>query len=86
MPRRAGKNPRVVSLEGRVSAVLDAIRPMVRKDGGDLELVGVSDDGVVRVRLHGACIGCPSSNVTLSMGIERNLKDHVPEVTRVECA
>jgi Fe-S cluster biogenesis protein NfuA len=59
---------------------------MVRGDGGDLELVDVGADGVVHVRLHGACIGCPSSAITLTMGIERNLKDQIPEVTRVVCA
>jgi len=74
------------TLHGRVAAVLETIRPMVRGDGGDLELVDVGEDGVVRVRLHGACIGCPSSTMTLTLGIERNLKEQVPEVTRVVCA
>lgn len=73
------------TLYDRVAAVIDAIRPMAQSDGGDIELVGVDADGVVRVRLHGACVGCPSSAMTLTMGIERNLKDQVPEVTRVVC-
>ena len=73
------------TLYDRVAAVIDAVRPMAQGDGGDIELVGVDPDGVVRVRLHGACVGCPSSAMTLTMGIERNLKDQVPEVTRVEC-
>lgn len=67
----------------RVAEVIDTIRPLVQADGGDLELVGVNKEGVVEVRLHGACIGCPSSEMTLTMGIERNLKEQIPEVTRV---
>ena len=70
----------------RVAAVLDRLRPMLHNDGGDIELLGVSDEGVVAVRLQGACIGCPSSTMTLTLGIERNLKELVPEVTRVVCA
>ena len=72
-----------LSFHDRVQAVIDLIRPAVQADGGDIELVGVTDDGVVQVRFHGACNGCPSSNLTLHMGIERNLKDQVPQVTRV---
>lgn len=72
------------TLRQRVEEVLDLIRPAVQSDGGDLELVDVSDDGIVRVRFHGACVGCPSSTMTLQSGIERNLKQHVPEVTSVE--
>ncbi len=73
-------------LSERVATVLDRLRPMLQNDGGDIELLGVSDDGVVEVRLLGACIGCPSSSITLTLGIERNLKELVPEVTRVVCA
>ena len=72
-------------LRDRVAAVLDGLRPMVQSDGGDIELVEVDEDGVVRVRLHGACIGCPSATMTLTMGIERTLRDQIPEVTRVIC-
>ncbi len=68
----------------RVAGVINRIRPAVQADGGDLELVEVAADGVVRVRLHGACIGCPSSSMTLRMGIENNLRALVPEVTGVE--
>jgi Fe-S cluster biogenesis protein NfuA len=68
----------------RVEKVLSLIRPAIQADGGDLELVEVTPEGVVRIRLLGACVGCPSSSVTLQMGIERNLKNHVPEITRVE--
>ncbi len=71
------------SLHDRVAAVIDTIRPMLQGDGGDIELVSVGADGVVQVRLQGACRGCPSAQMTLSMGVERNLKAQVPEVTRV---
>jgi Fe-S cluster biogenesis protein NfuA len=70
-------------LRQRVQGVIELIRPAVQADGGDIELVDVAHDGVVSVRFHGACIGCPSSNLTLQMGIEANLRQQVPEVTRV---
>jgi len=70
-------------LEQRVQEILDLIRPAIQSDGGDVELVDVSDDGTVRVRFLGACVGCPSSSMTLKVGIERQLRDHIPEVTRV---
>lgn len=68
----------------RVQKVLDAIRPMIQQDGGDIEFLDFTDSGVVRVRLLGACVGCPSSLMTLKMGVEQNLRRHVPEVTGVE--
>jgi Fe-S cluster biogenesis protein NfuA len=71
-------------IEARVAAVLERIRPAVQADGGDVELVGVDEAGRVRVRFRGACIGCPSSNMTLQAGIARTLKAHIPEVTGVE--
>jgi len=77
----AGSTP---SVKERVHRVLNLIRPAVQADGGDVELVDVTADGVVQIRLHGACVGCPSSTVTLQMGIERNLREHVPEITGVE--
>ncbi len=67
----------------RVTEVVDLIRPAVQADGGDLELVDVSDTGVVKIRFHGACVGCPSANMTLQIGIERNLRQRVPQVTAV---
>ena len=63
----------------KVEAALDKVRPVLRADGGDVELVDVKD-GVVSVRLTGACGGCPMSTITLKMGIERILKEEVPEV------
>ncbi len=71
-------------LNERVAFVIDRIRPAVQEDGGDIEFVEITTDGVVRIKMHGACVGCPSSNMTLRIGIERNLKDRVPEVTSVE--
>ena len=67
----------------RVQGVIDLIRPAVQADGGDIELVDVTDAGVVQIRFHGACHGCPSSTMTLQMGIERNLRERVPEITGV---
>jgi len=68
-----------------VAAVIRQLRPAVQGDGGDIELVEVCEDGVVKVRLHGACIGCPSAALTLKMGVERTLRENVPEVTQVVC-
>ena len=66
-----------------VEKALDKIRPALRADGGDIELVDVVD-GVVKVRLTGACGGCPMSQMTLKMGVEKVLKQQVPEVKSVE--
>ncbi len=67
-----------------VEKALARVRPMLQADGGDVELVEVTDDGVVKVRLQGACKGCPMSTYTLKMGIERFLKKEVPEIQAVE--
>ncbi len=67
-----------------IDKALNEIRPMLMADGGNVELVDVSDDGDVKVRLTGACSGCPSSQVTLKMGIEEALKEKVPGVRSVE--
>jgi Fe-S cluster biogenesis protein NfuA len=71
------------SVGERVREVIELMRPSIQDDGGDLELVGVSGEGLVRIRFHGACVGCPSSGMTLQAGIERNLRLLVPEVTGV---
>jgi len=71
------------NLEDRVRTTIEAIRPAVQADGGDIELVNVTGDGVVQIRFHGACHGCPSRPLTLQHGIERNLREKVPEVTQV---
>lgn len=83
--RQQDTGPRTKSLRQRVVAVLDQIRPLAQADGGDIELVDVDSDGVVSVRLKGACVGCPSAAITLTLGIERNIKEQIPEVTRVVC-
>ena len=69
--------------EELLKAVLEEIRPNLQADGGDLAYVGVDDEGVVSLELLGHCAGCPMSQLTLSMGVERILKEHVPGVTRV---
>jgi len=68
----------------RVQTVLNQIRPALQADGGDVELVDITDDGVVKVALQGACRGCPMSQLTLANGVERVLKEQIPEVARVE--
>jgi Fe-S cluster biogenesis protein NfuA len=68
----------------KVQAVLDQIRLALQQDGGDCELVDVTEDGIVKVRLTGACAGCPMSQMTLKMGIEAALKERIPEVQSVE--
>ena len=72
------------SIFSQVEQVVERIRPAVRSDGGDVELVEVTPEGVAKIRLHGACVGCPSSSMTLHMGIERNIREKVPEVVAVE--
>jgi Fe-S cluster biogenesis protein NfuA len=69
-----------------VKKVLDQIRPALQADGGDVELLEVTDDGVVKVKLVGACGHCPMSTMTLKMGIERTLKEKVPGVKEVIAA
>jgi Fe-S cluster biogenesis protein NfuA len=70
-------------MKENVEVVLAQIRPILQGDGGDVELIEVSDDGIVKVRLKGACAGCPMSTMTLKNGIEKVLKDKVPEVKEV---
>jgi Fe-S cluster biogenesis protein NfuA len=70
-------------LRERVARVIDGIRPYIQGDGGDIELVSVEDDGTVKVRLSGACSGCPHAAMTLRMGVERAVRQHVPEVREV---
>ena len=72
------------TIREKVEQSLVSIRPYLQADGGDVELVDVNDEGVVSVRLTGACHGCPHARVTLQMGVERMLKQQVPEIKRVE--
>ena len=67
----------------KVADVIEMVRPALQGHGGDVELVGVEDDNTVRVRLQGACQGCPGAAMTMKMGIERILKEKVPEVKEV---
>lgn len=73
-----------MDLKEKIETSLGKVRPSLQADGGDVELVDVDDDGVVKVRLMGACGGCPMSQMTLKMGIEKILKQDIPEVERVE--
>ena len=66
-----------------IENIIDKIKPNLQADGGDIELVDVEEDGTVKVRLLGACAGCPMSQLTLQMGVERILKKEVPEVKKV---
>lgn len=70
-------------MKEKVEKVLEEIRPSIQADGGNVELVDVTDDGIVKVRLTGACAGCPMSQITLKAGIERVLKQKIPEVKEV---
>lgn len=74
----------VPAIEERIQDALDQIRPAIQMDGGDVELVGVTDEQIVQLRLMGACQGCPMSMLTLQAGIERVIKARVPEVQGVE--
>jgi Fe-S cluster biogenesis protein NfuA len=71
-------------MKAKVAKVIETIRPMLQADGGDVELVDVTPDGTVKLRLTGACGGCPMSTYTLRMGIERRLKEALPDIKGVE--
>ncbi len=71
-------------LKEKIEDALDKVRPALQADGGDVQFVDVDDEGVVTVKLTGACGGCPMSQMTLKNGIEKVLKQNVPEVNRVE--
>ncbi len=79
--------PEVNSMEetvgNRVKKAIEELRPRLQADGGDIELLGV-ENGVVKVKLKGACAGCPMSTMTIKMGVERYLKNKMPEIVRVE--
>ena len=73
-------------MRDKVEAALAKIRPALQADGGDVELVDVTEEGIVKLRLKGACAGCPMSTMTLKNGIERILKQEIPEVKEVVSA
>ena len=70
-------------MKERVEEILGMVRPMLNRDGGDVELVDVDDEGTVSVKLTGACNGCAMASLTLKMGIEKILKEEIPEVKEV---
>jgi Fe-S cluster biogenesis protein NfuA len=70
-------------MKEKVESALNKIKPLLQADGGDVELIEVSPEGVVKVKLTGACAGCPMSQMTLKIGIEKRLKEEVPEVKEV---
>lgn len=78
-PTSGGNN-----LREKVEKCLDSIRPYLQADGGDIELVDIEESGVVKVKLRGACGGCPSALITLKQGVEARLKEEIPEVQCVE--
>lgn len=80
--RQTNPDDSPTTLIARVREVVDLVRPSIQADGGDVEVVSVTN-GVVEVRFHGACIGCPSSNMTLQSGIARLLHERIPEITDV---
>jgi len=71
------------TFEEKVKEVIEAVRPALQGHGGDVELVGTDEDNNVKVRLQGACQGCPGAQMTLKMGIEQLLKENIPEVKEV---
>lgn len=71
-------------MKEKVQAALDKVRPSLQADGGDVQLIDVTPEGIVQVKLQGACAGCPMSQMTLKNGIERFLKNEIPEVQSVE--
>ncbi|MDR2728419.1 MAG: NifU family protein [Chitinispirillales bacterium] len=68
----------------KVEEAINEIRPRLQADGGDIELVGITEDNIVQVRLRGACAGCPGAAMTLKMGVERVIKERVPQIKGVE--
>lgn len=71
-------------MKEKVEKALEGIRPMLQADGGNVELIDVTEDNVVKVKLTGACGGCPMSTYTLKLGIEKRLKEEIPEIKSVE--
>ena len=71
-------------MKDKVQSVINEIRPNLQADGGDIDLIDITTDGIVQVKLRGACSGCPGAAMTLKMGVERILKERIPEVTGVE--
>jgi Fe-S cluster biogenesis protein NfuA len=77
--------PKTAGIEDRINLVLEKIRPYLQVDGGDVRLVKVTEDGIVELKLLGACNTCPLKPMTLRAGIERSLMHDIPEIVRIEC-
>ncbi len=71
-------------MKEKINAALDQIRPILQRDGGDIEFVDVTEDNIVKVRLQGHCAGCPGARMTLSNVVEQVLKNEMPEIKGVE--
>lgn len=83
MPETVEPIDAVPTLRRQVEQAIDLVRPAIQADGGDVELVDVLEGGIVQIRFHGTCQGCPSAGMTLHMGIERVLRDRVPQISQV---
>ncbi|MCP4593877.1 MAG: NifU family protein [bacterium] len=83
MTDQSPTDPPSRTVRDRVAQVIEEIRPFIQRDGGDIELVEVTDQGQVSVRLQGACVGCPMSQMTMTQGVERRIREQVSEVTQV---
>ncbi len=77
-------NPTAGTPRDKIIQVINELRTYIQQDGGDLEFIDFTDEGIVKVRLHGACVGCPGAAMTLKNGVEARLKQIVPEVVAVE--
>ena len=75
-----GENKAEPGFEEKVKDVIEVVRPNLQSHGGDIELVAIEDDNTVKVRLQGACAGCPGAMMTLKMGVERLMKEKIPEL------
>ncbi|HHU46897.1 MAG TPA: NifU family protein [Bacteroidales bacterium] len=72
-----------LSLEEKVKAVIQQIRPYLQQDGGDIQYIGITEDNIVEVKLQGACGTCPHAKITLKSGVEATIKKHIPEIKGV---
>lgn len=78
-----GENIEEKSFADKVAEIIEAVRPALQSHGGDIELVEAAEDKTVKVRLQGACAGCPAAQMTLKQGVERVLKEKIPEIKEV---
>lgn len=81
MSSAAQPSPEIIE---QARLIVESFRPFIRADGGDIEFIDVTEKNIVRVRLKGACVGCPSAFMTLQMGVERHLRERLPQIRGVE--